>query len=457
MEHNRLGTEKISKLIWEFSIPSIAGSLVYILYNIVDRVFISFGVGRLAIAGISIALPLFTFVLASGLFIGIGGGALISINLGKKDYKKAEEILGNAVSLIFILGIIFSILGTLFLDDILRLFGATPNNITYAKDYMKIIFLGTTFQLFFIGMNNVMRGMGDPKSVMKMSIIGCGLNIVLDPLFIFTFNMGIQGAALATVLSNIVVAGFIIRYFLSSRSHLRFHVKNLKLKKEIILGISSVGIAPFIMQMSNSVVVIFVNKNLNTYGGDIAIAAYGILNAIAILLYMPIVGIYQGTQPILGFNYGAKNYDRVLEAFKSALKIVTGISIFGFILINFFPKLLISPFINNDPELFQLTLSSMRKFYSMILILGFNTIGTSYFQAVGRAKITTGLNILKQCVLMIPLLYILPKFLGANGVWFALPIADFTLCIITSYFVIREFKKLKKQIILKPANVESVG
>ena len=445
MKQNRLETEKIPKLIKEFSIPAIMGSLIYILYNIVDRIFISFGVGRLAIAGISIALPLFTFILASGLFIGVGGGALISLNLGRKDYKKAEKILGNSISLVIILGVLFSIIGIVFLDDILILFGATVNNISYAKDYMRIIFLATTFQLFFIGLNNIMRSAGNPKGAMMMNVIGCGLNIILDPLFIFVFKMGIKGAAIATVISNIVATILIIRYFLSSDSIIKFHFKNLKIEKSILIGISSIGIAPFIMQMSNSVVVIFVNNNLNIYGGDIAIAAYGIMNSIAVLLYMPIVGIYQGTQPILGFNYGAKRYDRVYETFKMSLMIVTGISIIGFILINFFPKMLIRPFINNDPELFDLTLHSMKIFYSMILILGFNVIGSSYFQAVGRAKITTALNIIKQGGLMLPLLYILPKFFGTNGVWYALPTADFILAILTSYFVIKEFKNLKKQ------------
>lgn len=443
MKNTRLETEKISKLLWEYSIPAVTGTLVYILYNIVDRIFISFGVGRLAIAGISIALPLFTFILAIGLFIGVGGGALISINLGKKDQKKAEEILGNSVTLFVLAGVSFSIIGLLFLEDILLLFGATANNINYAKDYMSIIFFATTFQLLFIGMNNIIRGEGNPKIAMKMSIIGCGLNILLDPLFIFTLNMGIKGAAIATVISNIFVAFLQIRHFLKDNSNIKLKLKNLKLKKNILLGIASIGIAPFIMQMSNSIVVIFINKNLNIYGGDIAIAAYGIINSISVLMYMPVIGIYQGSQPILGYNYGAKNFKRVRETYRLSLLVAVSISTMGFILATLFPHILISPFINDDKELFDLTTNACIIFFSMTFFMGFHMIGSSYFQTVGKAKITTAINIIRQFFLMLPLLYFLPKYYGINGVWFTIPITDFTLAVITSYFVIKEFKTLK--------------
>ncbi len=454
MKNTRLGSEKISKLLWEYSIPAITGTLVYILYNIVDRIFISFGVGRLAIAGISIALPLFTFILATGLFIGVGGGALISINLGKKDKEKAEQILGNAVTLFVAAGVVFSILGILFLDDILLLFGATANNINYAKDYMSIIFFATTFQLLFIGMNNIMRGEGNPKAAMKMSIIGCGLNILLDPFFIFVMDMGIQGAAIATVISNMLVAFLQIRHFLNGNSNIKLKFKHLKLKKEILIGIASIGIAPFIMQMSNSIVVIFINKNLNIYGGDIAIAAYGIINSISVLMYMPIVGIYQGSQPILGYNHGAKNYSRVRETYKLSLLVAISISAAGFLLATFMPHILISPFINNDKALFDLTTNATKMFFSMTLFMGFHMIGSSYFQTVGKAKITTAINIIRQFVLMLPLLYFLPKYYGVNGVWLAIPITDFTLAIITSYFVIKEFKSLKMKSTLAEQVVE---
>lgn len=441
--NNRLKEERISKLLWEYSVPAVMGTLVYILYNIVDRIFISFGVGRLAIAGLSITLPMFAFILAVGLFIGVGGGALISINLGAGRRDEAERILGNAVVLFLGMGIIMAVGGMLFLDDILRLFGATPQNLSYAYDYMKVILYALPFQLCFIGLNHIIRGEGNPKVAMKMSIIGCGLNIVLDPLFIFVMNMGITGAALATVISNVVVAVMQLNHFITGNNRkIDLKLENMPLRLDIVKRISDIGIAPFIMQMSNSVVVIFINKSLNIYGGDIAIAAYGIINSINVLFYMPIVGMYQGSQPILGYNYGAKIYHRVKEAYTLTLKVASGISLTAFIMVLVVPGVLISPFINNDAELFDLTVKSLRVACSMVFCVGFHLIGGSYFQAVGRAKITTFLNIIRQLGLMIPMIYILPQHFGVNGVWMAAPVTDFTLALITSFFVFREFGRL---------------
>lgn len=278
-----------------------------------------------------------------------------------------------------------------------------------------------------------------------MSIIGCGLNIILDPFFIFTLDMGIKGAAIATVISNMIVASLQVRHFLNGNSNIRLKLKNLKLKKEILLSIASIGIAPFIMQMSNSIVVIFINKNLNIYGGDIAIAAYGIINSISVLMYMPIVGIFQGSQPILGYNYGAKNYKRVKETYKLSLLIAISISTVGFIMAIFMPRILISPFINNDKILFDLTANATKIFFSMTIFMGFHMIGSSYFQTVGKAKITTSINIIRQFIIMIPLLYFLPKYYGVNGIWLAIPITDFIMAIITSHFVFKEFKILKQK------------
>lgn len=445
MQNIKLETEKICRLLWNYSIPAITGTFLYTLYNILDRIFISFGVGRLAVAGRSITLPLFTFILATGLFIGVGGGAFISINLGQKKKEKAELILGNAVTLFSVAGILFSTFGLLFLDDILLLFGATSNNIIYAKDYMSIIFFAIPFQLLFIGINYIIRSEGNPKVAMKISIIGWGLNILLDPFFMFTLNMGIKGAAMATFISSTLAFSLQLRHFLIGDSNITLKLKNLKLKKDILLGISSIGIAPFIMHISNSIVLISINKNLNTYGGDIAIAAYGIINSISVLRYMPIIGIYQGSQPILGYNYGAKKFKRVSETYKLSLLVGTGISAIGFIIAVYIPHLLISPFINNDKNLYELTVNATKLFFSMTIFMGFHMIGSRYFQAVGKAKITIILNIIRLFFLLLPLLYFLPKHYGVKGVWLAIPITDFVLAIITSYFVIKEFKFLKNK------------
>ncbi|WP_297406815.1 MATE family efflux transporter [uncultured Cetobacterium sp.] len=443
MDVNRLGTEKISKLLWEYSIPAITGTLVYILYNIVDRIFISFGLGRLAIAGMSITLPIFTFILAISLFIGVGSGVLISINIGAKKVDVAERVLGVSMLLFIGVGFIFSVLGTKYLNEILKLFGATKENIIYAKDYMKVIFIAAPFQFLSIGLNNIIRGEGSPKVAMKMNIIGAIINIVLDPILIFTLHLGIKGAAIATIVANVVVAFFQLKHFLVGNSKIKLKKENIVLDLDIIKKISKVGISPFTMQLSNSIVVIFINKSLNIYGGDIAIAAYGIINSITVLLYMPIVGINQGSQPILGYNYGAEKFHRVRETYIKSIGIAFLITIVGFILIMFFPSLLVDPFIKNDLELKLLTIKAIRIMFSMVFLLGINTIGSSYFQSIGRAKITAGINIFKQLILMLSFIYILPKKEGLLGIWESVPLSEGITFLVVIFFVMRELKYLK--------------
>lgn len=443
MDVNRLGTEKISKLLWEYSIPAITGTLVYILYNIVDRIFISFGLGRLAIAGMSITLPIFTFILAISLFIGVGSGVLISINIGAKKVDVAERVLGVSMLLFIGVGFLFSVLGTKYLNEILKLFGATKENIIYAKDYMKVIFIAAPFQFLSIGLNNIIRGEGSPKVAMKMNIIGAIINIVLDPILIFTLHLGIKGAAIATIVANVVVAFFQLKHFLVGNSKIKLKKENIVLDLDIIKKISKVGISPFTMQLSNSIVVIFINKSLNIYGGDIAIAAYGIINSITVLLYMPIVGINQGSQPILGYNYGAEKFHRVRETYVKSIWIAFLITIVGFILIMFFPSLLVDPFIKNDLELKLLTIKAIRIMFSMVFLLGINTIGSSYFQSIGRAKITAGINIFKQLILMLSFLYILPKKEGLLGIWESVPLSEGITFLVVIFFVMRELKYLK--------------
>lgn len=443
MDVNRLGTEKISKLLWEYSIPAITGTLVYILYNIVDRIFISFGLGRLAIAGMSITLPIFTFILAISLFIGVGSGVLISINIGAKRVDIAERVLGVSMLLFIGVGFLFSVLGTKYLNEILKLFGATKENIIYAKDYMKVIFIAAPFQFLSIGLNNIIRGEGSPKVAMKMNIIGAMINIVLDPILIFNLHLGIKGAAIATIVANVVVAFFQLKHFLVGNSKIKLKKENIVLDLDIIKKISKVGISPFTMQLSNSIVVIFINKSLNIYGGDIAIAAYGIINSITVLLYMPIVGINQGSQPILGYNYGAEKFHRVRETYIKSIGIAFLITIVGFVLIMFFPSLLVDPFIKNDLELKLLTIKAIRIMFSMVFLLGINTIGSSYFQSIGRAKITAGINIFKQLILMLSFIYILPKKEGLLGIWESVPLSEGITFLVVIFFVMRELKYLK--------------
>lgn len=444
MDNRRLEQESISKLLWEYSIPAILGTLVFILYNIVDRMFISYGLGRLAIAGTSITLPIFTFILAISLFIGIGTGVIISISLGAKNKEKAEKAFGMAMFLFVVVGILFSVFGLIYLDNILKLFGATKENLIYAREYMKSIFFLVPFQLMAIGLNNILRGEGSPKIAMKMNIIGAVINIILDPILMFYFNLGIKGAAFATVAANIVVTLLQLQHFLGENCKIKLKKEFIRFDFQMLKEISKIGVSPLIMQFSSSLVVIFINKNLNIYGGDLGIAAYGIINSFNTLTYMPIVGVYQGSQPILGYNYGAKKYLRVRETYIKALKAAFIITLVGYILTMFFPKYMLKPFIKNDLELEKMTLEGIKITFSALFLLGVNTIGISYFQSIGRAWITTGLNLYKQVILMLGLLYILPKIYGLKGVWLVSPITEGLTFLVVVFFVQKEVKRLKK-------------
>lgn len=446
MDNERLGKENINKLLLEYSIPAIIGTIVFILYNVVDRAFISWILGEKAVSGLTITLPIFTFILAISLLIGIGSGVNISISLGEKNIDRAEKVIGLAFILFVSVGIIMSILGLYYLDNILMLFGATENNIIYAKEYMKIIFTALPFQFAAIGMNNILRGEGSPKMAMNMNIIGTVINLVLDAVFMIGMNMGIKGAALATVIANIVVTIFQAEYILRGRGKIRLKLGNIRFDFEILKSIVKVGISAFMMQISSSVILILLNRTLKEYGGDRAIATYGIVNTINVLIYMPIVGIYQGSQPIIGYNYGAKHFQRVKESYIKTLKIAFLITLVGFTLVMVVPKLLVLPFIRNNPSWEALTIHAIRISFAMVLLLGINTIGSSYFQSIGKSMITTVLNLYKQVFLIIGFLYILPKYYGLDGVWAVGPISELLAAVVIIYYIVKEIKRLNKLI-----------
>ena len=296
---NRLATESIGKLMWEFTLPAIAGTVVMSLYNIVDRIFIGQGVGPLAISGLALTLPFSIVLMAFGMLIGAGSASRISITLGENNQHKAEKILGNAISLTFIMSGTAIILSMIFMNDILRLFGGTDNTLQYAREYMMIIIPGGIFTALYFGMNNILRASGHPKKAMHNIMLGAIINTILDPLFIFVFDWGIQGAAWATVISYFIGTIHVGRQFLGKKSTLHFHWNNLKPQKDIILSIVSIGLSPFSMQIGTSLVVVFINSTLLKYGGDLAIGAYGIITSINMLIIMFIIGLNQGTQPII--------------------------------------------------------------------------------------------------------------------------------------------------------------
>ena len=440
-----LGDAPIGKLLLQYSIPAIIGMVVNALYNIVDRMFIGNipDIGSLAITGVGITMPIMTIVLAFGMLIGIGTTANISLNLGKGNRTTAEKLLVNAFTLSIIVGLAIAITGTIFANPILNLFGASENTLFYAKEYIGIILLGCTFNILSFALNSTVRADGNPKMSSITMVIGCGANIILDYLFIFVLNLGVKGAALATIISQSITFFIILYYYTAGNSNLKLKIENFKLKKHLVTMTFAIGIAPFATQIANSLVQVIANNALKTYGSDLAIGAMTVISSLNIIFMMPIFGINQGCQPIIGFNYGAKKYERAKEAFKYATIAACVICIIGFISIQCFPTQIISLF-NNDPELTTLAIKGIRIYLLMMPVVGINIVATSYYQSIGKAKISMFVSLLRQVILLIPFTIILPKFIGLDGVWAAGACADSLSVIITLVLLKKEFKQLDK-------------
>jgi len=440
---NKLAKEKIDKLIWSYSLPAIVGTVVMALYNIVDRVFIGQGVGPLAISGLALTFPFMIFLMAFGLLVGAGSAARISITLGEANKEKAEKILANALILTFIISGIVILISYIFMSDVLQLFGGTSKTIQYAEEYMKIIIPGAIFSALNFGFNNIMRASGYPKKAMYTMIICAVINAVLDPIFIFVFQWGIQGAAIATNISYIVGTLWVLLHFIKPDSNIRFYRKNFKLEKEIVKSILSIGMSPFSMQLATCFVVILTNTTLFKYGGDLAIGAFGIINSINTLVIMFIIGLNQGTQPIVGFNFGARQYNRVFKTLKYAIVIASILTTIGFIIGTFLPTFMASLF-TRDAELLQIASNALRISVMLFPIIGAQIVITNFFQSIGKAKISIFLSLTRQFIFLIPCLFILPPFLGLNGAWAAMPVSDGLASIVTAmtiFIFIRSFRK----------------
>ncbi|SUY48377.1 MATE efflux family protein [Clostridium putrefaciens] len=441
----RLGIEPIGELLAKFSIPAIVGMLVNAFYNIVDRLYIGHikDVGHIAITGVGLTLPITTMIMAFGMLVGIGSGAAMSIKLGKKKFKEAEKIVGNAFVLNVIISIAITILGLIFVGPLLKVLGSSGETFGYAKEYIDIIIMGTIFNSMAFSMNSLIRAEGNPKMAMITMLIGALINTILDPILIFTFNMGIKGAAIATVISQIVSATWVLSYFLGKKSTIKIKKRNMKLDKKVVSNIFSIGVAPFSMQIAASLVAITANKALKSNGGDLAIGAMAVINSVALIFLMPMFGLNQGSQPIIGFNYGAGNHKRVKDTLKTAVAVATIIAIIGFILIQAFPDKIIG-FFNKDPEFLRIGTQGIKIYLFMMPVIGFQIVSSSYFQAVGKSRLAMFLGMLRQVILLIPLLIILPniKGLGLIGVWLAGPISDVLASIITGILVVKEMRSL---------------
>lgn len=443
-----LEEEKISKLLMQFSVPAIIGMMVNTLYNIVDRMYIGNipEVGGLALTGVGITMPIMTIIMAFGMLVGIGTSARISLKLGEHKKDEAEQHLGNAFILILMISVIIMVLGLAFMNQILGIFGASPETEIYASQYMQIIFLGTVFNMLSFGLNHSIRSDGNPKIAMFSMLIGAGTNIILDPIFIFGLGLGVRGAAMATVISQIASMIWILYYFTKGKGSIKITRHSIKLKKAVIISIFSIGMSPFAMQVAQSIVQVLANNSLKAYGGDLAIGAMTIVNSISMIFMMPLFGLNQGSQPIIGYNYGAKKYHRVKDAVKIPVIVATIIVSVGWLLIQFAPELLIRVF-SGDESLLEMARTGLRTFLFMLPVLGFQTISSNYFQSVGKAKISMFLSLLRQVILLIPCLIILPRIggLGLMGVWLAGPVADGLASIITGVVFFNSIRQLKEE------------
>jgi len=439
-----LGEEKISTLLWRFSLPAITGMVVNAFYNVIDSIFVGRGVGEIGLTAVTIAFPIMIVLMGFGMLVGVGAAAVVSLRMGEKQQQQAEKILGNAFTLSMILSAAFTGSVLLFLDPILMMLGAEPDVLPYAREFTRIIVLGSPFMYIGFGLNNIVRAEGNPQMAMSTTLISAGLNIVLNPLFIFTFHLGIGGSALATVLSQGVSAIWVLVYFLRGKSVLRLQKKNFSLDKRIVRSIFEIGMSPFLMQIASSLTTVLFNYTLLRYSGELAVASIGIINRMGMLMLMPIFGISQGLQPIIGYNYGAGNYDRVKKALKIAIGAATLFSTVGFLLIQIFDKQIIMLF-NDNPELILLGSEAMRINLCMLPVIGFQIIGANYFQAVGKAGYAIVLSMSRQLLILIPLVLLLPRLLGLQGVWLASPIADFSAALLTGIFLFRELRKLSQK------------
>lgn len=446
---NRLGTEPIGKLLWQYALPAIIAMTATSLYNVIDRIFIGNGVGPFAIAGLALTMPIMTLTIAFGAMMGAGASTMISIRLGQKRHEDATNILGNTLIMNFIIGFCITTLGLIFLEPILHAFGASKNTLPYAKEFMQIILVANLYNHNFIGLNNVMRASGYPQKAMWSTLLTVCINICLAPLFIFVFHWGIRGAALATAMAQLVGFFWVMAHFANKSSFIHFKAGYFKLKWRILKDILSIGLSPFMMNLGASLVAIIVNISLAKYGGggdqsDMAIGAFGIVNSVVILFIMITMGLTMGMQPIVGYNFGAKQNDRVLKAYKTTALFATVVTSTGFALAMFIPKQLASLF-TGDAELIHQAEIALRIILLMFPIVGFQMVTSNFFQSVGKAYLAIILSLSRQFIFLVPFLFVFPRIWGLNGVWYASPVADFLASTVTIVLLATQLKKILPQ------------
>lgn len=440
----QLGTRPVGKLLLQYAMPAIVAMTAASLYNIVDSIFIGQGVGPLAISGLAITFPFMNLSTAFGAAVGVGASTFISMKLGQKDYKTAESILGNTVTLNLIIGIAFSVVCLLFLGPILKFFGASEATLPYARDYMMIILVGNVFSHMYFGMNAVLRAAGKPRQAMYATIVTVVMNTMLDYVFIMLFGWGIQGAAYATVLAQVMALIWQLRIFSNKQELLHFERGIYRLRSELVRNIIGVGISPFAMNVCACVVIIFINQQLVRYGSDLDVGAYGIANKVSFVFLMFVLGVNQGMQPIVGYNYGAQKIDRMIHVVKLSIIAATLIMTTGWLIAMFMPYYCARLF-TKDPTLIQLGMKAIRISMVLFPLIGSQMVITFFFQSIGKVRVSIFLSLSRQLIFLLPALAVFPLFRGVDGVWYAMPFADGFAASIAAVIMLFNVKKFKKQ------------
>lgn len=439
-----LRTEPIGKLLLRYSLPAIAAMVVFSLYNIIDSIFIGHGVGPLAISGLAITFPVMNLTFALVLLVGIGGASICSIRLGQQDIDGATRVLGNVLLLGLINGVTFGLLSQLVLDPVLTAFGASEHTLPYARDFMQIILYGLPVTCTMFGLNHIMRATGYPQKAMLSAVLTVGMNIILAPIFIFWLKWGIRGAAIATVLSQCVGMVWVLSHFRNPKSTVHFRQGTFRLRWKIVSSIFSIGMSPFLLNVCACLVTVLINIGLKRYGGDMAIGAFGILNRILILFVMLVMGLTQGMQPIVGYNYGAQQFERVKQTLKYG--VITGglITTAGFLAGQFAPEI-VSRMFTDDAGLIALSVEGMRLATLVFPLVGIQIVVGNFFQSIGKAKLSIFLSLTRQLLFLAPCLLILPRFFELKGIWISLPVSD-SLSFVTSmgvlYMFLREMRRV---------------
>lgn len=439
-----LGTKPIGKLLIQYALPAMVAMTAASLYNIIDRVFIGQVVGPMAISGLAITFPFMNLATAFGAGVGIGASTAISVKLGQRDYAAAENILGNTVTLNLIIGVTFSVLCLIFLDPILRFFGASNATIPYARSFMQVILAGNVISHMYFGMNAVLRAASKPRHAMAATIFTVLMNVLLDIIFIWWWHWGIRGAALATIISQALALCWQMKLFSNQKELLHLKKGIYRLKRNLVNNIISIGISPFLMNVCACVVVIFINNQLVRYGGDIAVGAYGIANSIAMIFVMFVIGLNQGMQPIAGYNYGSQQTDRLMRVVKYAAFAATAIMVTGWLIAHLAPYYCARMF-TSDTELIRQAIKAIQINMMMYPFIGYQMVVTNFFQCIGKVKISIFLSLSRQLLFLLPLLAALPHFFGLNGVWAALPSSDFTASFIAAIIMLIFVRRIKRQ------------